>query len=79
MDTVVEHWFNRRYRAARRDVYLCRDSFGWFVRARTGGPDGSEVTHTFADADAARAMVEQLKKRVPPGQDDWVLITSSRR
>ncbi len=79
MGELVEHWFNRRYRAARRDIYLRRDSFGWYVRARHGGADGTEVTHTFTAEAEARAMVERLKKTVPAEEADWALMPRSTR
>jgi hypothetical protein len=45
----VEHWFNRRYGVARRDVYLLRTATGW---------------HLFGRADPARQHVA-TKDRVP--------------
>ena len=78
-DALVEHWFNRRYRAARRDIYLHRDAFGWYVRGRHGGADGTEVTHTFTTEAEARVMVDRLKAAVPREEDcTWHLMSSSR-
>jgi hypothetical protein len=74
VDDIVEHWFNRRYRTLRRDIYLRHDAFGWYVRARRGGADGTEVTHTFADEHDARSMVDRLKAVTPPEESDWALM-----
>ena len=71
---LVERWFNRRYRSLRRDIYLRHDAFGWYVRARRGGAEGVEVTHTFTDESSARAMVDRLKSATPPGESDWALV-----
>ena len=68
---LVEHWFNRRWRTGRRDVYLTRDSHGWHVRAHRGGPDGVEVVHHFTDAADAHAMLLRLLETTPPQDSDW--------
>ena len=70
----VEHWFNRRYGMARRDVYLLRTPSGWQVLGREGGSDGREVTHYFDDESDARRMVKAMRDAVPPQTSDWVLM-----
>ncbi len=62
----VEHWFNRRYGANRRDVLPLRTPSGWQVLGRRGGADGLEVTHYFEQEDEARAMLQRLLAAVPP-------------
>jgi hypothetical protein len=79
VEVLIEHWFNRRYRIRRRDIYLRHDSFGWYVRARHGGSDGTEVTHVFADEPGARQMVARLKSAAPPEESDWALMPPPRR
>jgi hypothetical protein len=53
----VEHWFNRRYKDSRRDVYLLRAETGWQVVNRKGGADGEQITHYFDREDQERAML----------------------
>jgi hypothetical protein len=68
---LVEHWFNRRWRVGRRDVYLTRDDSGWHVKARRGGWDGVEVVRDFTSEADAHAMVLRALETAPPGEDDW--------
>ena len=68
---LVEHWFNRRWRVGRRDVYLIRDDAGWQVKARRGGPDGVEVVHNLTTEAEAQAMLLRALETAPPGEDDW--------
>ena len=68
---LLEHWFNRRWRVGRRDVYLTRDDRGWHVRARRGGPDGVEVVHHFTDEADAHAMLLRLLETAPPEESNW--------
>jgi hypothetical protein len=70
----VEHHFNRRYRAARRDIYLIDTGTGWQVVGRIGGSDGQEVTHYFDDEAAARAMIQRMRDTAPAGEDNWALM-----
>jgi hypothetical protein len=65
---LVEHWFNRRWRAGRRDVYLTCDERGWHVHARRGGPGGVEVVHHFTDQADACCACSKLRRRNPTGQ-----------
>jgi hypothetical protein len=74
-DRPRRHWFNRRYRTLRRDIYLRHDAFGW-VRARRGGAEGVEVTHPFTDESALRAMVDRLKAATPPEESDWAQMST---
>lgn len=74
----VEHWFNRRYGWARRDVFLIRTDTGWQVLGRLGGSEGREVVHYFEDEATARRMLRRMLDRVPPGQDNWALMTAGR-
>jgi hypothetical protein len=67
----VEHWFNRRYQAARRDVYLLRTETGWQVIGRKGGADGEQVTHYFDREDDARLMLQRMLAAVPPELSNW--------
>jgi hypothetical protein len=80
MPEAVEHWFNRRYGMARRDIYLIGTPTGWQVLGREGGSDGREVLHYFDDEDDAHAMVMldsvsselgswALTPKPPPRQD----------
>jgi hypothetical protein len=75
----VEHWFNRRYGMARRDVFLLRTETGWQVLGRIGGSDGQEVTHYFDSEDDARRMVQRMLATVPPEQSDWARMTQIKR
>ena len=68
---LVEHWFNRRWRVGRRDVYLTHDESGWHVKARRGGWDGVEVVHDFATEADAQAMVLRALETAPDGENDW--------
>ena len=75
----VEHWFNRRYGAGRRDVYLFRTETGWQVVGRLGGVDGQQVTHYFDHEDQARVMLQRMldvrgdEVQQPVGDDDRAL------
>jgi hypothetical protein len=62
----VEHWFNRRYKDARLDVYLLRTETG-----RKGGSDGEQVTHCFDREDNARVMLQRMLDTAPPGMSNW--------
>ncbi|SNY53711.1 hypothetical protein SAMN05421748_114147 [Paractinoplanes atraurantiacus] len=70
----VEHWFNRSYRAGRRDVYLLRTPTGWQVVGREGGSGGREVTYYFDDEAEARRMVQAMKDAVPAHLGNWALM-----
>ena len=72
----VEHWFNRRWGHARRDVYLIHSETGWQVRGRQGGADGHEVTHYFDREDHARAMMQRMRETVPPELASWAEMTA---
>jgi hypothetical protein len=79
MTKRVGHWFNRRYGANRRDVYLLRTETGWQVLGRSGGADGQQVTHYFdAEADA-RDMVQRMLDTVPPELSNWAEMTAENR
>lgn len=73
----MEHWFNQRYKDARRDIYLLRTETGWQVLGRTGGSDGDTVTHYFDREEDARRMLDRMKEAVPPQLSNWARITSS--
>ena len=73
----VEHWFNRRYSAGRRDVYLLRTETGWQVVGRLGGADGHQVTHYFDREDDARAMLQRMLDTTPAPFADWAKMTLS--
>ena len=75
----VEHWFNRRYGMARRDVFLLRTETGWQVLGRIGGSDGQEVTHYFDREDDARRMVQRMLATAPAEQSDWAKMTQIKR
>ena len=75
----VEHWFNRRYGKARRDVYLLRTPTGWQVLGRHGGADGREVVHYFDDEDRARRMLRRMLETVPGEQSDWAKMSPPHR
>jgi hypothetical protein len=75
----VEHWFNRRYGMARRDVFLLRTETGWQVLGRIGGSDGQEVTHYFDSEDDARRMIQRMLATAPPEQSDWARMTQIKR
>jgi hypothetical protein len=79
MAEQVEHWFNRRYGANRRDAYLIRTDTGWQVLGRLGGADGPTVTHYFDQEAEARLMLQRMRDTVPHGLGDWVRITASQR
>jgi hypothetical protein len=74
----VEHWFNRRYREGRRDIYLICTETGWQVLGRSGGADGTEVSHYFDREDEARAMLHRMKETIPPELSNWGQITLQR-
>ncbi|MFI5893785.1 hypothetical protein ACIA5D_27160 [Actinoplanes sp. NPDC051513] len=78
MAKQVEHWNNRQWGMARRDVYLLRTETGWQVRGRQGGDDRREVVYDFAHEEDARAMVDALKQKVPPQLANWALVTESQ-
>ena len=75
----MEHWFNRRYGANRRDIYLIRTDTGWQVLGRLGGAEGQTVTHYFDHEEPARAMLQRMRAMVPPGLGDWVQMTAQRK
>jgi hypothetical protein len=79
MGERVEHWFNRRYGASRRDVFLLRTPTGWQVLGRQGGADGLEVAHYFDDEDAARAMLQRMLAAVPPELSNWAKMSQIKR
>ncbi|MEV6489307.1 hypothetical protein AB0M20_11860 [Actinoplanes sp. NPDC051633] len=79
MAEQVEHWFNRRYQRARRDVYLIRTETGWQVKGRQGGGDGPEAVHYFDDEADARVMLRRMLAAVPPELSDWAQMTSQRK
>ena len=74
----VEHWFNRRYKGARRDIYLIRTETGWQVLGRIGGSDGETVMHYFDHEDNARRVLVRMKEAVPPELANWGQITVGR-
>jgi hypothetical protein len=71
----VEHWFNRRYKMNRRDVYLIRTETGWQVKGREGGSDGREVVHYFDAEQDARAMLRRMLDAVAPGLSNRAQMT----
>lgn len=75
MARQVEHWFNHKWAAARRDVYLLRIEPGWQARRREGGNDRREVVYDFDLEHDARAMVEALKAKIPPELRNWSQVT----
>jgi hypothetical protein len=75
MAKQVEHWFNRRWGVARRDVHLLRTETGWQVRGRQGGNDSREVVYYFDHEQDARAMVNALMQKVPPELANWAQVT----
>ena len=80
MREQVEHWFNRQWKWARRDVYLHRDGQRWYVEACRGSTDRrTTVTHDFGDEAQARQMVQHLLTAAPEGQGDWAMMPSPRR
>ena len=79
MERRVEHWFNRRYGVGRRDVYLLRTPTGWQVKGRTGGTDGTEVTHYFDHEHDARALLQRMLDTVPPELSNWAKMPPPRR
>jgi len=78
MEERVEHWFNRRYGIARRDVLLFRTPTGWRVIGREGGADGREIPYYFDSEADARQMVRAMLEAVPPHLSDWALMPASR-
>ncbi|MBM2623421.1 hypothetical protein JIG36_48795 [Actinoplanes sp. LDG1-06] len=70
----IAHYFNRRYRGARRDVYLNRTEAGWQVIGRIGGDGGDEAVFHYDDEQSARGMVDRMLKTASPGEDDWALM-----
>lgn len=74
----VEHWFNRRYGMARRDVFLLRTPTGWQVIGREGGSDGKEVAHYFDEEDEAHRMLKRMLETVRPELANWAQMTASR-
>jgi hypothetical protein len=78
MGTQVEHWFNRRYKSGRRDVYLVDTGTGWQVLGRSGGYDGQTVSHYFDREDDARKMVRRMMDTVPPELSNWALMPAQR-
>jgi hypothetical protein len=55
---LVAHWFNRRWRVGRRDVFLMHDQ------------SGAEVVHDFTDEADAQTMVLRLLETGPPEESD---------
>lgn len=76
MADYVEHWFNRRYGANRRDVYLIRTPSGWQVLGRIGGAAGVEVVHYRDEEGEARSLLSRMLETVPAGQGNWAQMTS---
>lgn len=74
----VEHWFNRRYGRARRDVYLIRTGTGWQVLGRQGGADGQEALHYYDREDQARAMLTRMMETVQYDEADFALMPSPK-
>lgn len=74
----IEHWFNRRYGANRRDVFLIRTETRWQVLGRQGGADGQEVAHYFDQEGDARAMLQRMLVAVPPELRNWAKMTQLR-
>ena len=74
----VEHWFNRRYKDARRDIYLLRTETGWQVLGRIGGSAGETVTHYIDHEQDARRMLDRMKDAVPSELSNWGQITVER-
>jgi hypothetical protein len=60
---LVEHWFIRRWRVGRLDVYLTGDDHGWHVKSRRGGWDGGEVVHDFTTSGTLRRCCCGLWRR----------------
>ena len=75
MAVRVEHWFNRRYGANRRDVFLLRTETGWQVLGRQGGADGLEVAHYFDDEDDAGAMLQHIRSAYDPSSVFNAMLT----
>ena len=78
MAQQVEHWFNRRYGANRRDLYLISTGVGWQVVGRVGGAEGRSVPHYFDTEPQAREMLLHMRAAVPDGQGDWVQVTAQQ-
>jgi hypothetical protein len=76
MKQQVEHWFNRRWGIARRDVYLLQTPAGWQILGCEGGSGGREVTHYFDREDDARLMLQRMLNTVAPQLRDWRQITT---
>ncbi|GAA3962960.1 hypothetical protein [Actinoplanes auranticolor] len=74
----VEHHFNRRYGANRRDVVLLRTETGWQVLGREGGAEGREVTHYFDEQADARRMLQRMLDAVPPELSSWAKMSPTR-
>ena len=72
----MEHWFNRRYGSARRDVFLIRTETGWQVLGRQGGADGRQVVHYFDSETDARTILQRLRETVPPELGNWAQMTA---
>ncbi|WP_250002111.1 hypothetical protein [Actinoplanes sp. M2I2] len=70
----VEHWFNRKYRDGRRDIYLDRTRTGWQVVGRIGGADGTHIIHDFGTESDARTMLERMRESAPDGENGWALM-----
>jgi hypothetical protein len=78
MAAFVEQWNNRKWGMARRKIDLLRTETGWQVRGRQGGDDGREVVHYFDREEDAHAMVEVMKRAVPPQLANWTKMTERR-
>ncbi|GAB1693456.1 hypothetical protein KRM28CT15_52590 [Krasilnikovia sp. M28-CT-15] len=74
----MEHWFNRHYGMARRDVFLIRTATGWQVLGRVGGTQGQEVLHYFDREVDARAMLQRMLAAVPPELSNWAQMTAHK-
>ena len=74
MAATVEHWFNRHWGMARRDVYLLRTETGWQVLGREGGSNGREIPYYFEVEKDARTMVDAMKRKVAPELSNWAKV-----
>jgi hypothetical protein len=79
VDHRVEHWFNRRWRDGRRDIFLIRTPTGWQVLGRVGGDGGREVIHYFDEEAGARRMLQRMIDTTPPEHANWAEMTAHRR
>lgn len=63
------HWWNGRWRAGRRDVYI--HASPWRVEARAGGVDGNSTVAEVADEAEALEFAQRWMKT----DDDWRELT----